>query len=276
MRAFLIVLLFSISSIAQVQTTATTDPKQIKSKSLGHDVQPLSIEKLYMTRAIGGTTWSQDGKQVAFVTNISGRNNIWIVSADGGWPVQLTVSDQRQIEPAWSPDGRWIAYSSDYDGNEQWDMFIVSPQTGEVVNLTNTPEIAEQSPTWSYDGKSLAYIVKPQASPTYEIYVMNTLTRRGRPLTSGTAKELGNYHPLWSRDGKFVVYTQAHANGADSNVFMVDVAGGKSTNLTPHGGEHLYSAEAVSPDGKLVLITSNAGNGYDNVGQLDIASKKID
>jgi dipeptidyl aminopeptidase/acylaminoacyl peptidase len=276
MRAFLIILLLCISSIAESQTTAITDPKQIKSKSLGHDVQPLSIEKLYMTRAIGGTTWSPDGKQIAFVTNISGRNNIWMVGADGGWPIQLTVSDQRQIQPAWSPDGRWIAYSSDYDGNEQWDMFVVSPQSGEVVNLTNTADIAEQSPTWSYDGKNLAYMVKPQTSSTYEIYVTNMLTRRGRPLTSGTAKELGNYHPLWSRDGKFVVYTQAHANGADSNVFIVDVTSGKSINLTQHSGEHLYSAEAISPDGKQVLITSNAGNGYDNVGLLDIASKKID
>jgi dipeptidyl aminopeptidase/acylaminoacyl peptidase len=276
MRAFLIILLVCISSIAESQTTAITDPKQIKSKSLGHDVQPLSIEKLYMTRAVGGTTWSPDGKQIAFVTNISGRNNIWIVPAEGGWPVQLTASDQRQIQPAWSPDGRWIAYSSDYDGNEQWDMFVVSPQSGEVVNLTNTADIAEQSPTWSYDGKNLAYMVKPQTSPTYEIYVTNMLTRRGRPLTSGTAKELGNYHPLWSRDGKFVVYTQAHANGADSNLFMVDVTSGKSINLTQHSGEHLYSAEAISPDGKQVLITSNAGNGYDNVGLLDIASKKID
>jgi len=276
MRAFLTFFLLAISGIAQAQTAAIADPKQIKSKSLGHDVQSLSIEKLYMTRAIGGTTWSPDGKQVAFVTNISGRNNIWTVSAEGGWPVQLTVSDQRQIQPTWSSDGRWIAYSSDYDGNEQWDMFVVSPQTGEVVNLTNTPEIAEQSPTWSYDGKSLAYMVKPQTSPSYEIYVINMLTRRGRALTSGTAKELGNYHPVWSRDGKFIVYTQAHANGANSNLFMVDVASGKSTNLTPHSGEHLYSAEAISPDGRQVLITSNAGNGYDNVGLLEIASKKID
>src|SRR5215813_1770744 len=134
MRAFLIFLLLLISGSVQGQTTAITDPMQIKSKSLGHDVQPLSIEKLYMTRAIGGTTWSPDGKQVAFVTNISGRNNLWMVPAEGGWPMQ----------PAWSPDGRWIAYSSDNDGNEQWDIFVVSPQSGEIVNLTNTPDIAEQ------------------------------------------------------------------------------------------------------------------------------------
>ena len=60
--------------------------------------------------------------------------------AEGGWPTQLTVSDQRQTSPAWSPDGKWIAYMSDYDGDEQWDIFFVSPKTGQVVNITNTRE----------------------------------------------------------------------------------------------------------------------------------------
>src|SRR5207248_9159699 len=138
MRALLTILLLAISSLAQAQTTAITDAKQIKSKSLGHDVQRLSIEKLYMTRAIGGTTWSPDGKQIAFVTNISGRNNVWLVGADGGWPMQLTVSDQRQMQPAWSPDGWWIAYSSDHDGNVHCNMFVLSPTTGGVVNVSKT------------------------------------------------------------------------------------------------------------------------------------------
>jgi Tol biopolymer transport system component len=56
---------------------------------------------------------------------------------------------------------------------------------------------------------------------------------------------------------------------------VVDVVSAQSTLLTPHDGEQAYSASDVSPDGKSVLITSNAGNGYDNVGLLDIASKKI-
>ena len=44
----------------------------------------------------------------------------------------LNVSDQRQIPGGWSPDGNWITYQSDYDGNEQWDLFAVSTLTGEV------------------------------------------------------------------------------------------------------------------------------------------------
>ena len=57
---------------------------------------------------------------------------------------------------------------------------------------------------------------------------------------------------------------------------MLDLASGQSTNLTPHEGEHNYDAADISPDGKTVLITSDAHNGYDNVGLLDIATKKIE
>jgi len=89
-----------------------TDPKLISGKN-NLEVGKLSIEKLYMTRAIGGSSWSPDGKTIAFISNISGRNNLWTVPAAGGWPTQLTVSDHRQSSPAWSPNGKWIAYISD-------------------------------------------------------------------------------------------------------------------------------------------------------------------
>ncbi|OLC22631.1 MAG: hypothetical protein AUH36_01445 [Chloroflexi bacterium 13_1_40CM_55_7] len=164
---------------------------------------------------------------------------------------------------------------SDYDGDEQWDIFLVSPSTGQVVNLTNTREIAEESPTWSPDGRYLAYMVKPKTSSVFEIDVYDTLMRETRHLTSGTAKNKMNVSPIWSRDGKWIVYTQQQAKGTDSNIFVAEVANGKSTLLTPHQGEQLYAANDFSPDGKQVLITANAANGYDNVALLDIASTKI-
>ncbi len=254
---------------------AVTDPSKLESKTVA-EMQTFSIEKLYMTRAIGGSTWSPDSKQVAFTANISGRNNLWLVPANGGWPTQLTISDQRQAQPVWSPDGAWIAYISDHDGDEQWDIFLVSPKTGEVTNLTISPESAEIEPAWSPDSKQLAYATKPKTGSSYEIELIDITTRHVRHLTKGTPKELSNSHPIFSRDGKFIVYTQSHADGKDSNVFVLDLAGGQSTNLTPHEGRHNHLAADISPDGKSVLIASDAHNGYDNVGLLDMATKKID
>jgi dipeptidyl aminopeptidase/acylaminoacyl peptidase len=256
---------------------AITDPKQIASKP-DAQVEPrsLTIEKLYMTRQVGRPTWSPDAKNIAFISNMSGRNNIWVVSADGGWPVQLTVSDQRQSAPAWSPDGKWIAYQSDYDGDEQWDIFLVSPKTGKVVNLTNTREIAELDPTWSPDGRYLAYLVKPKTSAAYEIDIYDMLMREVKHLTTNTPQDKRNMNPIWSKDGAYIVYTQEQAKGTDSNIFVADVASGKSTLLTPHDGEQLYLANDISrpiPGGGQILITSNAANGYDNIGLLTYSDK---
>jgi dipeptidyl aminopeptidase/acylaminoacyl peptidase len=258
---------------------AVTDPKQISSKP-NAQVEPrsLTIEKLYMTRQVGRATWSPDGKSVAFISNMSGRNNVWLVPAEGGWPVQLTVSDQRQTAPAWSPDGKWIAYQSDYDGDEQWDIFLVSPKTGKVVNLTQTREIAELNPTWSPDGRYLAYEVKPKTSAAYEIDIYDMVMREVKHLTTNTPQDKGNYGIIWSKDGKSIVYTQEQAKGTDSNVFIADIATGKSTLLTPHQGEQRYYANDIDPmpagaDLSQILITSNAGNGYDNIALLEFSDK---
>ncbi len=284
MRTFILFVMVLVMNTVVVETVAqtlpepqaVTDPKKISSKP-NAEVEPrsLTIEKLYMTRQVGRPTWSPDGKSIAFISNMSGRNNLWLVPSEGGFPVQLTVSDQRQSAPAWSPDGKWIAYQSDYEGNEQWDIFLVSPKTGKVVNLTRTPEIAEMSPTWSPDGRYLAYEVKPKTSAAYEIDVYDMVLREVKHVTTGTPQDKGNYGPIWSKDGKYIVYTQEQAKGTDSNIFIAEVATGKSTLLTPHEGEMRFTANDVSSDGKRVLMTSNAANGYENVGLLEMATKKI-
>jgi dipeptidyl aminopeptidase/acylaminoacyl peptidase len=278
--ALLATVLF-LSILVSAQTLparkAITDPKQIASKP-NAQVEPrsLTIEKLYMTRQIGRPTWSPDGKSIAFISNMSGRNNIWIVSPEGGFPSQLTVSDQRQSGITWSPDGKWIAYQSDYDGDEQWDIFIVSPKTGKVVNLTQTREIAETNPAWSPDGRYLAYQVKPKTSATVEIDVYDMVMREVKHLTTNTPQDKHNANPIWSKNGQYIVYTQEQAKGTDSNIFIADVGTVKSTVLTPHEGEQLYFANDMSrpfPDGGQILITSNAANGYDNIGILEYSDK---
>ncbi len=282
MRPIILCVVIFLTSLIPDQSLPSpaviTDPKQIASK-INADVQQneqgLALEKLYMTRTIGGTTWSPDGKTIAFVSNISGRNNIWLVPSAGGWPMQLTVSDQRQSHPSWSPSGKWIAYQSDYNGDELWDIFLVSPASGKVENVTNTRLVAEIAPTWSPDGRYLAYMVKPRESSSYEIDLYDTILRETKHITTGTSPEKLNEDPIWSADGKWIAYTQPEAKGTNSNIFIAEVATGKSTLLTPHEGENFYHGNHISPDGKKLLISSNAANGYENVGLLDIDTRKI-
>src|SRR5437660_10427858 len=125
-----VILRLMMSILATSQTLpapqAITDPKLITSKPDARVEKSLSIEKLYMTRQVGGSTWSPhgwspngwspNGTTVAFVSNLSGRNNLWLGPAEGGWPMQPTVSDQRQTIPTGSPDGKGDADMPGYDG----------------------------------------------------------------------------------------------------------------------------------------------------------------
>ncbi len=246
-----------------------TDPRQLQSTSKA-DLQSFTVDKLYTTRLIGGSSWSPDGKEVVFVANISGRQNLWTVPAEGGWPTQLTISDQRQAGPAWSPDGRSIAFVSDIDGNELWNVFLVSPQTGEVVSLTASSATSNLGPAWSPDSKRVAYMTRAKTSASYEIDVIDVETRKTVHITHDTPREWSNDRPVWSSDGKWLAWTQHHANGKNSNVLVAEVDGGKVSNLTAHAGDITYSVAGWSPDGKKLLVTSDAANGYDNVALLDL------
>src|SRR5262245_47009573 len=101
-----------------------TDPKSISSQS-NPAAKPVPIDDLFFSRRVSSPAWSPDGKTIAFTTNLTGRNNLWLVPSSGGWPIQLTVSDDRQFDGTFSPDGKWIVYNQDFGGHEYYDIFAV-------------------------------------------------------------------------------------------------------------------------------------------------------
>jgi dipeptidyl aminopeptidase/acylaminoacyl peptidase len=255
-------------------TRQITDPKSVASEP-SPGARPLPIDDLYFTRSVSSASWSPDGKEIVFTTDISGRSNLWKVNSKGGWPIQLAQSDERQYGEAWSPDGKWIVFQQDTGGNELWDLFAVPSDGGEIINLTNTPEIREEGPRWSPDGKTLALNHKPKEATVYNIALLDWATRKVTLLThESTPNHLWN-SVAWSPDGKTLYASRVEVSFADADVYAIDVATGKTTNLTPHQGQVLNLASSLSKDGKTLLIASNQKGGYQNVALLDIASKNL-
>ena len=252
-----------------------TDPKSVTSAS-NPAAHPVPIEDLYYTRNIAGGAWSPDGKQVVFTTDMSGRLNLWKVNAAGGWPIQLAQSDDRQFNPAWSPDGKWIVYQQDKGGNELWDIYTVPAEGGEITNLTNTPEIREESAIWSPNSAILALNYKPKESTVYDIALLDWATKKVHKLTNESSKTYSWSAVAWSTDGKTLFANRNEISGVpESDVYAIDIATGKLENLTAHQGKILFAASSASPDGKTLLITSTQKNGFQNVALLDVASKKL-
>jgi dipeptidyl aminopeptidase/acylaminoacyl peptidase len=251
------------------------DPKSVVSAA-NPNARPIPIDDLYFTRGLYGASWSPDGEEVVFTTNFTGRPNLWKVSAGGGWPIQLTQSDERQYNAVFSPDGKWIVYQQDTAGNELWDLFAIPSGGGAAVNLTNTADIREESPRWSPDGRTLALNYKPKDGTSYDIALLQWDTRKLEKLTHESAPNRNWSSVAWSPDGKTLYANRIEVSFTDSDVYAVDVASGKTTNLTPHQGNVIFVASSLSPDGKTLLVTSNQKGGYQNVALLDIATKKLD
>ena len=251
-----------------------TDPQSVSSAA-NPNAEPLAIDDLYFTRSLSGASWSPDGKEIALTMNMSGRPNLWKVNAAGSWPIQLVQTDERQYSETWSPDGKWVVFQQDSAGNELWDIFAVPGDGGEVVNLTSTPDVREESPLWSPDGKTIALNHKPKDGLVYNLALLDWATRKVSLLTHEETTNHSWNSVAWSPDGKTLYANRIEASFTDADVYAVDVASGKTANLTPHEGKVLNLASSRAPDGKTLLITSNQKGGYQNVALLDVGTKKL-
>jgi len=265
--------LFSLAT-SSPSTREITDPKTITSAEMP-GAGPVPIGDLFNTRSTGGGAWSPDGKEIVFVSNFTGRLNLWKVNSSGGWPIQLAQSDDRQSSAVWSPDGKWILYQSDRGGAELYDLFAIPSSGGPATNLTSTDDISETGAVWAPDGKSLAISYKPKTSPVTDIAILDWGTRAVRKLTQEASRDHLWQGYVWSPDSKFIYGTRGNAHFTDSSVFRIEVATGKQEELTPHAGESRYRASSISPDGKRLLLTADRPGGYPNVALLDTATKKL-
>lgn len=255
-------------------TREITDPRRITSAEMP-GAGPVPIDDLFFTRSTSGGAWSPDGKEVVFTSNFTGRLNLWKVNSSGGWPIQLSQTDDRQSSALWSPDGTRIIFQSDRGGAETFDLFAIPANGGEVVNLTKTDQISETSPVWSPDGSLLALDYKPKTAPVTDIAVMDWSTRAVRNLTNEKTPDHLWITTVWSPDGKSLYASRGNAAFTDSSVFRIDVTSGKQEELTPHQEQARNIASSISPDGKTLLLTSDRPGGYPNVALLDVATKKL-
>jgi dipeptidyl aminopeptidase/acylaminoacyl peptidase len=233
----------------------------------------MPVAELLQTVRIGGATWSPDGKQIGYISNSSGRLNLWVMQADGTGARQLLKSNDRQASPAFTRDAKEIVYEQDKGGDELYDLYAVSVAGGEPRNLTNTDKTSESGPLFSKDGKWLAFGSKEKVESSTNVAVMEWPAGKARLLTHEKDPKASWDVVDWSPDGLYL-YAVREVGTDDADVYRVDVKSGTAENLTVHAGKALMLASEVSPDGKTLLMTSNEKGGYANVALLDVASKK--
>ena len=165
--------------------------------------------------------FSPDGKSLAFVSDRwIGRYDLWLQPIDAkgpaGEPRRLTDQAGSVAQPAFSPDGRFIAYHRAFNG--QRDIWIVSTTGAQSVQFTSEPAM-DVEPDWSPDGRSIVFVSNRDGAP--QVWTAPVVDGRpagpARRVTSGA---VAGESPAWSPDGSLIAFV-----GTDGEVWTVPADG---------------------------------------------------
>jgi dipeptidyl aminopeptidase/acylaminoacyl peptidase len=230
--------------------------------------RPLDIDTLYYTRSIYTLRWSIDGEHLYFETNITGRYNIWRVPSAGGWPVQLTVSDERTNLADPSPDGHYLLYAQDYQGDEKPNLYLLDLTEYKTRNITETEKIAHRDIKWSPDSRLLFYAAERDIPGTYPIFQHDVATGTIKKIISSDTGDCEALEP--SPDGKKLAFSRTR-NYQYSGISVRDMETGGETVLAPIDDRSTSIVGGWTRDNKRVFVTSNANDkGIEAVALLDI------
>ncbi|MEY3182019.1 MAG: Tol-Pal system protein TolB [Pseudomonadota bacterium] len=234
-------------------------------RALAHHVADLVFEKLIGVKGIFSTRIAYIsverentvgfGQEERFARStkkrhaIKTKHTLQIADADGANPKILYRSDYPLMSPAWSPDGKQLAFVSFEHNRSQ--VSIVDVITGKVVRLTAFPGI-NGAPAWSPDGRQLAVVLSKEGTP--KIYVLDIATKKLSMMTDGIGIDT---EPYWDPKGHSIVFTSNR--GGRPQIYRVDVSSKKVSRLTFNG---VYNARpSITADGKKLIMMHQATPG---------------
>lgn len=200
-------------------------------------------------------SYAPDGRMV-YISVIEGRQQLFVMNADGSGSRQITRDDAQHEDPAWSPDGRRIAFVLVSNGRRI--IHLINPDGSGLEALTPATQ-STLHPSWSPDSRRILYCtdddLRPPVKNEAEIYAIDIATRRIETLVSGGV----NTFPMLSPDGRRLAFRRM-VGESNSEVFVANADGSSPRNLTSHPAFDGWPA--WSPDGRRIAFASNRGSAY--------------
>jgi len=200
---------------------------------------------------------SAQGDAIAFVSDRSGSFEIYVRSLSGGsGEVPLTSDGRQNLQPAWSPDGRFIAYHS----NQRGGIWVIPSRGGTPRQLSTVGA----RPAWSPDGARIAYQsdefgdIAPNgysAQVGSTIWIINADGTNAHELTKAPSPSGGHAAPAWSHSGRFVAYS-VFDGGEDNGIWIASTETGSTWPLELHSS--LYDPVFTKDDSTILAAGAEA------------------
>lgn len=230
-------------------------------RGLAHHLADLIYQKLTGVKGVFATKIAYI--LVQYRQNQPTRYSLEIADADGFNPQELVVSNEPIMSPAWSPDGRSIAYVS-FEGN-QAAIYFQNIYTGQRRLLSRFPGI-NGAPAFSPDGKKLALVLTLSGNPN--VYIMKLADAKLTQVTNDYAIDT---EPAWAPDGKSIIFTSSRGGGPQ--IYRYTFSTKKIQRLTFTGN---YNARAsFLPDGQAIVMM-HRDSGLFGIATQDLQTGRVD
>jgi TolB protein len=224
-------------------------------RATAHRIADFVYEKLTGERGVFST-------RIAYVVKRGNRYELQIADADGAGAETALASFEPIISPAWSPDGRRLAYVS--FENKKPVVYVHSQLDGKRQVAANFRG-SNSAPAWSPDGRTLAVSLSREGGS--QIFLMNPEGSGVRRLTSSPAIDT---EPRYSPDGRWIYFTSDR--GGTPQIYRMPAGGGEPQRVTFEGSYNV--SPRISPDGtKIAYITRNSGRFQ--VALLDLTNQQV-
>jgi TolB protein len=201
-------------------------------------------------------SFAPDGSRLVYISIVEGREQLFVMNADGSGQRQVTRDQADHEDPAWSPDGSKIAFVLIRDGHKR--IHLINPDGSQLEAVTPATQSAIH-PSWSPDSRRILYCtdddLRPPVKNEAEIYAIDLTTRRIATLVSGGI----NTFPVLSPDGRHLAFRRM-VGETNSEVFVADADGANPRNVTIHPAFDGWPS--WSPDGRRIAFASNRHSSY--------------
>ena len=228
--------------------------------------QPYSIQQYLTIRSAISPTLSPDSKKMAYLTNVTGTVQVFVMDLPNGEPKQLTNYPDNVSFVRWLSGGAGIIFGKAIGGNENTQLFGMKPDGTGIVNLTNTPAVRHNFGGISADGSKIYYASNRRDKNYFDIYSLDLMNGKEELLYQQDGNN--DFAAVNDSGSKFIVSRDGTQLSLDNNLYLIDARTHQETLLTPHTGAAQFGNAHFVADG--IIYAHNNRREFYSLAKLEL------
>ncbi|MGH7784295.1 MAG: TolB family protein, partial [Candidatus Binatia bacterium] len=188
--------------------------------------QNYTIQQYLNIKSANSPTFSADGKRIAYLTNVTGTSQIWMMDLTNGAPKQITNYDDNVSFVKWSPAGNGLVFGKAKGGDENTQIYWMSNDGSKIKPLTDMPTIRHNFGGWSENGKRIYYASNYRDKNYFDIYSLefDTNDDTKTPVENVLYKQDGNNEvaAISPDDSKLIISRAGTELSLDNDLYLLD------------------------------------------------------